>query len=119
MDVAELCRASRRSASSAWKGMTAIGSLRFPDDAQEGRFVQNAGEHGLGVMRYSQCPVPDCLKLRKSIAHDKCLMDTYFTKPAFQICCRQAPTCFRLEALALALPMGNACTAESAENALT
>lgn len=51
MDIAALCRASRWSASSAWKGITAIGSLRFPDDTQEGRFVQNAGEHGLGVMR--------------------------------------------------------------------
>ena len=65
MNIAELCRASRRSASSAWKGITAIGSLRFPDDAQEGRFVQNAGEHGLGVMRYSHNSVPDCLELRK------------------------------------------------------
>jgi len=72
MDIAELCRASRRSASSAWKGITAISSLRFPDDTQEGRFVQNAGEHGLGVMRYfrSSVSLPEMHMTSASCTHN-------------------------------------------------
>ncbi len=51
MDFAELCRSSRQGVCSAWRNFRAMGSLRFPDAAQERRFVQHAGEHGLSVMR--------------------------------------------------------------------
>ena len=51
MDIAEVYRSTRQGICSAWKLFTAMGSLRFPDAAQERRFVKHAGEHGLSVMR--------------------------------------------------------------------
>lgn len=45
-------RSSRKVICSAWRQLTATGSLRFPDAVQERRFVQHAGEHGLSVMRF-------------------------------------------------------------------
>ena len=63
MGFGEVCRFSRQGICSAWRHFKALGSLRFPDAVQERRFVQHAGEHGLGVMR--SAPSSYCLKGRK------------------------------------------------------
>ena len=63
MGFGEVCRFSRQGICSAWRQFKALGSLRFPDAVQERRFVQHAGEHGLGVMR--SAPSSYCLKGRK------------------------------------------------------